>query len=82
MGALILGFRTSHAALRAERGFKAAGLEVELIPMPRQISSDCGFCLRAKLEDEGAALKLASELGCSEAWRERAMEGKRYERIE
>lgn len=42
---LIVTFFTSHAAIRAERDLKALGLKVELIPVPREISSACGFCL-------------------------------------
>ncbi len=32
-------------AIKAERALKALGITVELIPVPRQISSACGFCL-------------------------------------
>jgi hypothetical protein len=35
----------SHA-LRAEKVLQRAGLVVKLIPVPRQLSSDCGVCLR------------------------------------
>jgi hypothetical protein len=38
-------FPSSHAALAAERRLLDQGLAVELVPVPRQISSDCGFCL-------------------------------------
>jgi len=45
-------FRTTHAALRAERAFLAKGYAIELIPVPRGISSDCGFCVKAALPDD------------------------------
>ncbi len=32
-------------AIKGERALKALGIIVELIPVPRQISSACGFCL-------------------------------------
>ncbi len=48
---LLATFESSHAALRAEGALKAAGLPVELIPVPRQISSDCGFCLLCEIEN-------------------------------
>lgn len=39
-------FHTNSAALKAEKALKAAGLEIKLIPTPRQLSSDCGIALR------------------------------------
>jgi hypothetical protein len=44
-------FHTTHAALRAERAFLDKGYAIELIPVPRGISSDCGFCVKAALPD-------------------------------
>lgn len=43
--AVILFESISHA-LRAEKIVKAAGISCKLIPVPRQLSSDCGVCLR------------------------------------
>lgn len=39
-------FPSVHHALRAERLLKEAGLPCKLIPIPRNLSSDCGVCLR------------------------------------
>jgi hypothetical protein len=39
-------FLSTHAALRAEQEL-TGDLPVELIPVPRQIRRDCGFCLLA-----------------------------------
>ena len=39
-------FPSVHHALRAERFLKEAGLPCKLIPIPRNLSSDCGVCLR------------------------------------
>ena len=33
-------------ALKAEKIFKSKGISYKLIPVPRHISSDCGFCIR------------------------------------
>jgi hypothetical protein len=54
--AVFLFASVSHA-LKAEQTLKAAGIAHKLIPVPRQISSDCGVCLRveAKQQDEAAA---------------------------
>jgi len=47
---VILVHATSHA-LRAEKLIKQAGISCRLIPVPRQLSSDCGVCLRVKQAD-------------------------------
>ena len=39
-------FYSTSAAIRAEKLTQGAGLEVQLIPVPRQLSSDCGISLR------------------------------------
>jgi len=39
-------FYSTSAAIRAESLAQKVGLEVKLIPVPRQLSSDCGVCLR------------------------------------
>jgi hypothetical protein len=39
-------FYSTSAAIRAEKLTKEAGLKVKLIPVPRQLSSDCGLSLR------------------------------------
>jgi hypothetical protein len=39
-------FHTTSAALRSEKLLKAAGISVKLIPVPRELSSECGLALR------------------------------------
>ena len=39
-------FRSVQHALRAEKLLKEAGIPCKLIPIPRNLSSDCGVCLR------------------------------------
>jgi hypothetical protein len=38
-------FHTSSSALRAEKTCLKSGLEVKLVPTPREMSSDCGMAL-------------------------------------
>ena len=60
MTMLMATYPSSHAALKAEKRLHAAGLTVELIPTPRQFSSDCGVALRFEtVHREGVAAKLA-----------------------
>jgi hypothetical protein len=39
-------------ALQAEKRLKGKGIATKLIPVPRQLSSDCGVCLRFEQKDE------------------------------
>jgi bacterioferritin-associated ferredoxin len=52
--AVILVYSTSHA-MRIEKLLKARGVACKMIPVPRQISSDCGACIRiARAQVEAA----------------------------
>lgn len=42
----IMLFKSVSYALKAEKILKAEKLPHKLIPVPKQISSDCGICLR------------------------------------
>lgn len=42
----VILFHTTSSVLRAEKLLVAAGMEVKLIPTPRELSSDCGIALR------------------------------------
>lgn len=39
-------FHSVQGALGAEKRLAGAGVAHKLIPVPRQLSSNCGFCLR------------------------------------
>jgi len=71
--ACIATYPSSHAALQAERGLLGEGLAPELIPVPRQIRSDCGFCLLLELGPPGAEaerrLRALRASGARELWR-------------
>ena len=83
-GIIILTFHSVHAAIRAERMLKARGASPNLIPVPREIASDCGFCL---LLEEGADAAMDEALECEALWKvsiDNDTKGRRksYERIE
>jgi hypothetical protein len=44
-------FFTTSSAIRGEKVARKAGLEVKLIPTPRELSSDCGMALRFAWRD-------------------------------
>jgi hypothetical protein len=60
--AVILIRSTSHA-VRAEKVLQEAGIRCKLIPVPRQLSSDCGVCIRILEADRGQALKTLEGIG-------------------
>jgi hypothetical protein len=45
-------FHSITGALQAEKRLKGKGIATKLIPVPRQLSSDCGVCLRFERKDE------------------------------
>ena len=52
--AVIIVYSTSHA-MRIERLLQEHGIACDMIPVPRQISSDCGVCVRIRQVDVEAA---------------------------
>lgn len=82
-------FSSGHEVLRAEAAAKRLGLRAELIPVPRGIASDCGFCLLLPYGGtDFVAARLALGGNIESAWlvRERTddtrrVKEKRYERI-
>jgi hypothetical protein len=59
----VVTFHSTHSVLKAEKIFKEAGLEkVRLIPVPSQISSDCGVTVRFLMTDMERARELLDQL--------------------
>ncbi len=44
-------FHSIHRVMQAEKVLKLAGAEILLIPVPRQLSSDCGLAIRYAPEE-------------------------------
>jgi hypothetical protein len=59
---VVLLYSTS-AAIRAEKLAKGAGLKVKLIPVPRQLSSDCGISLRFEWDQADAVRSVLEAKG-------------------
>ena len=52
-------FHSTHSVLKAEKLLKEAGIQsVRLVPVPSQISSDCGVTVRFPLADAARARKV------------------------
>jgi hypothetical protein len=68
---ILATFPSTHATLRAEQELTEE-VPVELIPVPRRIRSDCGFCLLAGPLDPPAAGRAMVSLkghGATGLWR-------------
>ena len=64
---LIVTFPSTHAALSAEKKLKDEGVVgVEFIPVPREISSNCGVCL--KINKQEKLSELLKEITCEALW--------------
>ena len=61
----VLTFPSSHYALKAEKVCKDAGIRVVLIPLPREISADCGVALIVRPEARPNAEDLLGQAGVS-----------------
>jgi hypothetical protein len=47
-------FNTIHDVLKADKILKKERIDYELVPVPRNLSSDCGMCVKLKGNLEGA----------------------------
>jgi hypothetical protein len=59
----VILFPSVHFALRAEKVSKERGFSVKVIPVPRQLSSDCGVCLRIPWEQKEEIQQALEESG-------------------
>jgi hypothetical protein len=66
----ILLFRSVHQVMRAEKLLKGKGFEVSLIPVPREISSDCGVAIEFLCEERREVLSMleASHISILESY--------------
>lgn len=53
---VLLTFRSIHHVLEAEQALLEAGLEPDLVPVPREISSDCGMAVTVACARRAQAL--------------------------
>lgn len=47
----IITFNSTHHAIASEQRLQSAGLAVRIIPVPTQVTADCGLALRFSAED-------------------------------
>ena len=73
-------FHSIHRVMKAEKILKGRHPEILLIPVPRQLSADCGMAIRfpGALLDAVAATLQKSGLRIAEVWR---MEAGEFQRL-
>ena len=57
----ILILPSVHQVMRAEKILKEKGIKVDLIPVPREISSDCGVAVECSAELKNEVLRILEE---------------------
>jgi len=60
---LILVFGTVQRVMRVERAAREQGLDIDVIPAPRAVSSECGVVVEARSPEAGALRVLLGTLG-------------------
>lgn len=76
----VLIFHGIHRVMKAEKALKAAGLDVRLMPVPRQLSSDCGLAIAFRARDREVVDALLDEVGCPRE-EVHVRDGDRYRRV-
>ncbi len=59
----VLLFPSVHHAMRAESLVRKTGIACKLIPIPRQLSSDCGIALRFSWDEREKVLAVLDAAG-------------------
>ena len=54
-------FESIHRVMKAEKLLKGKGIKIDLIPVPREISSDCGVAIELSEDSEAEALSILTE---------------------
>ena len=54
-------FESIHRVMRAEKLLKGKGIKIDLIPVPREISSDCGVAIELSVDSEEEAFHFLEE---------------------
>jgi len=76
----VLLFDSVHQVMRAEKLLKKRNLQIDLIPVPREISSDCGVAIELPSEIKEEALHLIGGGGLSNVICYRRIEGGSFEK--
>jgi len=59
----VILFPSIHFVLQAEKMIMGKGFSIDLIPVPRQLSSDCGICMLIEWEQKEMLYTLLEQGG-------------------
>jgi hypothetical protein len=59
----VILFYTSTSAIRGAKKLKELGIPNTLASVPRELSSDCGYCIKLEPADEDRAINCLAEHG-------------------
>ena len=59
----VLLFYSTNYAIWTSKVLESQKVECKIIPVPRALSSDCGYCVRFLVSDEDRILALVNEHG-------------------
>ena len=54
----VITFQTTHFALKAKKILEKSGKKPEMIPVPREFSSNCGFCCKIPWQEKEEVEKI------------------------
>jgi hypothetical protein len=57
----IITFHNTHFALKTKKVLEKSGKQFETIPVPRELSSDCGFCCKVPWEEKDGIVTILRE---------------------
>ena len=60
---ILLGFDSIHDVLRAEKILRRQGIPSDMVPTPRELSSDCGMSMKGAAEHRSRLLEIDSREG-------------------
>lgn len=60
----VITFPSVYFVMKAEKILKKAGINVRLIPTPREISSDCGMAMEVQYQKVEEIKKMLKNEGC------------------
>lgn len=58
----IITFNSTHHAIASEQRLQAAGMAVRIIPVPTQVTADCGLALRFSPGDTAAVRAMMKDV--------------------
>lgn len=60
---LYMIFKSMTHVLAAERAARKQGISCRMVPIPRNLSTDCGMCVLVKIEDGDAFIHAVGKKG-------------------